>query len=206
MAVKWHRILLAVLLRLPKKLNHFFLMKKSKKAKKQEEEVLNQNEEANVEQQEAESQETEEVNWAEKASELNDKYLRLYSEFDNYRKRTIKERAELIKSAAKDMLEDLLPVVDDFDRTMDAMEQTEDVKAFTDGVKLVRQKFMGILEKQGLDHFESKGEEFDAELHEAITKIPAPEDGLKGKVVDVIEKGYKLNDKVLRYAKVVVGE
>ncbi|MBO6516906.1 MAG: nucleotide exchange factor GrpE [Bacteroidia bacterium] len=179
-------------------------MKKSKKAEKKQEEVLEQEE---VKQEAAESNEqTEEVNWAEKASELNDKYLRLYSEFDNYRRRTTKERAELIRSAGKDLLEDLLPVVDDFDRTMEAMEQTEDVKAFTDGVRLVRQKFMGILQKQGMEHFEAKGEDFDSELHEAITKIPAPSDDMKGKVVDVIEKGYKLNDKVLRYAKVVVGE
>ena len=100
----------------------------------------------------------------------------------------------------------LLPVVDDFDRTMDAMDKTEDVKAFTEGVKLVQQKFLNVLQKQGMAHFETKGEAFDPELHEAITKIPAPSDDLKGKVVDVIEKGYMLNEKVLRYAKVVVGE
>ncbi len=178
-------------------------MKKNKKAQKKQEEVLEQ-EEATVDT--TETQEKPEVSWAEKASELNDKYLRLYSEFDNYRKRTIKERADLIKSAGKEMLEDLLPVVDDFERTMDAMDQTEDVKAFTEGVKLVRQKFIGVLQKKGLKQFETKGEEFDPELHEAITKIPAPSKDLKGKVVDVIEQGYKLNDKVLRYAKVVVGE
>jgi molecular chaperone GrpE len=184
-------------------------MKKSKKATKKKEEVVDQQEETAVNEEttdEASEASAGEVNWAEKASELNDKYLRLYSEFDNYRKRTIKERADLIKSAAKDMLEDLLPVVDDFDRTLESMSQTEDVKAFTEGVKLVQNKFMNILQKQGLNHFESKGEEFDPEVHEAITKIPAPSDDLKGKVVDVIEKGYKLNDKVLRYAKVVVGE
>jgi len=184
-------------------------MKKSKKATKKKEEVVDQQEESVVNEEgtdEAAEVATGEVNWAEKASELNDKYLRLYSEFDNYRKRTIKERADLIKSAARDMLEDLLPVVDDFDRTLESMSQTEDVKAFTEGVKLVQQKFMNTLQKQGLNHFESKGEAFDPEVHEAITKIPAPSDDLKGKVVDVIEKGYKLNDKVLRYAKVVVGE
>jgi molecular chaperone GrpE len=146
------------------------------------------------------------VNWPEKAAELNDKYLRLYSEFDNFRRRTQKERGDLIKSAGKDIISDLLSVVDDFDRTIDAMDKTEDVKAFTEGVKLVQQKFISTLSKQGLTHFETKGQPFDPELHEAITKIPSPSKDLKGKVVDVIEKGYMLNEKVLRYAKVVVGE
>ncbi|MFT5512204.1 MAG: molecular chaperone GrpE [Bacteroidia bacterium] len=175
-------------------------------AKKKKEEKIK--EEAVVDQAEDQSGETpkEGATWEEKASELNDKYLRLYSEFDNFRRRTQKERAELIKSAGKDILSDLLAVVDDFDRTLDAMDKTEDVKGFTEGVKLVQQKFVGVLQKQGLSHFETKGETFDPELHEAITKIPAPSDDLKGKVVDVIEKGYTLNEKVLRYAKVVVGE
>lgn len=181
------------------------MSKKKKEEKKQQEEAANagteqgQNQEVNAE---AKSEPTAE----DKIAELNDKYIRLYSEFDNYRRRTTKERAELIKSAGKDIIQDLLAVVDDFDRTLDAMDKTEDVKAFTEGVKLVQHKFMNVLQKQGLEHFETKGEVFDPELHEAITKIPAPTEDLQGKVVDVIEKGYMLNDKVLRYAKVVVGE
>lgn len=181
------------------------MSKKKKEEKKQQEETVNsaaeqsQNQDANAE---AKAEPTAE----EKIAELNDKYIRLYSEFDNYRRRTTKERAELIKSAGRDIIQDLLAVVDDFDRTLDAMDKTEDVKAFTEGVKLVQHKFINVLQKQGLQHFETKGEVFDPELHEAITKIPAPSKDLQGKVVDVIEKGYMLNEKVLRYAKVVVGE
>lgn len=179
------------------------MAKKKKEEKAKEEAVVDQ-----VEGQadKVSEEQAKPVSWEEKAAELNDKYLRLYSEFDNFRRRTQKERAELIKSAGRDILSDLLAVVDDFDRTMDAMDKTEDVKAFTEGVKLVQQKFLNVLQKQGMQHFETKGEAFDPELHEAITKIPAPSDDLKGKVVDVIEKGYMLNEKVLRYAKVVVGE
>ena len=178
-------------------------MAKKKKEEKAKEEAIADQVENQVEEGQSEPKE---ISWEEKAAELNDKYLRLYSEFDNFRRRTQKERGELIKSAGKDILSDLLAVVDDFDRTMDAMDKTEDVKAFTEGVKLVQSKFLNVLTKQGMTHFETKGETFDPEVHEAITKIPAPSDDLKGKVVDVIEKGYMLNAKVLRYAKVVVGE
>ena len=145
------------------------MAKKKKEEKAKEEPVVDQ-----VESGETATKEEAHLSWEEKAAELNDKYLRLYSEFDNFRRRTQKERADLIKSAGKDILSDLLAVVDDFDRTMDAMDKTEDVKAFTEGVKLVKQKFMNVLEKQGMKHFETKGEAFDPELHEAITKIPAP--------------------------------
>ncbi|MCB9261340.1 MAG: nucleotide exchange factor GrpE [Flavobacteriales bacterium] len=179
-------------------------MKKNKK--KEQEEVMDNQTEDTQSQADETSAEKAEVNWQEKAAELNDKYLRLYSEFDNFRRRTAKERIDLIKSASKEILEDLLPVVDDFDRTIDSLTKTADLNAFGEGVKLVQHKFLGVLQKQGLQHFEATGEAFDAELHEAITKIPAPTEDLKGKVVDVIEKGYMLNDKVLRYAKVVVGE
>ena len=180
--------------------------KKKKEEQVNEEAVVDQVEDQGAEEQTPKEEDKKEPTWEEKAAELNDKYLRLYSEFDNYRRRTQKERAELIKSAGKDILTDLLAVVDDFDRTMEAMDKTEDVKAFTEGVKLVQSKFLNVLEKQGMKHFETKGETFDPEVHEAITKIPAPSEEMKGKVVDVIEKGYMLNDKVLRYAKVVVGE
>jgi molecular chaperone GrpE len=142
----------------------------------------------------------------EKIEELNDKYLRLYSEFDNYRKRTSKERLELFKTAGQDILVDLLPVLDDFERALSNMDKKGDVKTIRKGVDLVYNKFKTTLENKGLKHFKSIETEFDPEIHDAITKIPAPSKKLKGKVVDEIEKGYKLNDKVIRFSKVVVGE
>ena len=142
----------------------------------------------------------------EKIVELNDKYLRLYSEFDNYRKRTSKERIELFKTAGQDILTDLLPVMDDFERALQNMDKKGDVKTIRKGVDLVFNKFKSTLESKGLKPFKSLEQEFDPEIHESITKIPAPTKKLVGKVVDEIEKGYKLNDKVIRYAKVVVGQ
>jgi len=140
--------------------------------------------------------------------DLNDKYLRLFSEFDNFRKRTARERLELLKSASADLLTELLPVADDFDRTLTSFQTADEnnLKDMVAGVKLVQSKFISTLERQGLKFFESMEKDFDPDFHEAITKIPAPSKKLKGKVVDVVEKGYMLNDRVLRYAKVVVGE
>ncbi|MBR4229193.1 MAG: nucleotide exchange factor GrpE [Bacteroidales bacterium] len=132
----------------------------------------------------------------EKLATLNDKYLRLYSEYENYRKRTNIEKADLLLNGSREMMKAILPVVDDFER---ALAATAD-----EGVQLIYNKMMKILEQKGLKAMESKGEVFDENLHEAITRIPAPEEDLKGKVIDVVEKGYYLNDKVLRYAKVVV--
>ena len=156
----------------------------------------------------ADEQETsqEEQSPEDKIAELNDKYLRLYSEFDNYRKRTSKERLELFKTAGQDIMVDLIPVLDDFERALQNMDKKGDVKTIRKGVDLVYNKFKNSLESKGLKPFKSVETEFDPEIHDAITKIPAPSKKLKGKVVDEIEKGYKLNDKVIRYAKVVVGE
>ena len=156
----------------------------------------------------ADEQETsqEEQSPEDKIAELNDKYLRLYSEFDNYRKRTSKERLELFKTAGQDIMVDLIPVLDDFERALQNMDKKGDVKTIRKGVDLVFNKFKNSLESKGLKPFKSIETEFDPEIHDAITKIPAPSKKLKGKVVDEIEKGYKLNDKVIRYAKVVVGE
>lgn len=138
--------------------------------------------------------------------EAKDKYLRLYSEFDNFRRRTAKERLELVKTANEDLLVNLLSVADDFDRASKAMKEQEDVKAVKKGVELIHHKFFKVLEQKGLKPMGNlKGEPFDADIHEAITQIPVPEDKLKGKIVDVIENGYYLNDKVIRYAKVVIG-
>lgn len=135
----------------------------------------------------------------------NDKYLRLYAEFDNFRRRTNKERAEERLSAGKDTIVALLPVLDDFERAIKAMDTATDVIPVKEGVALIQNKLKHILGSKGLKEMESKGVAFDADLHEAITNIPAPADDLKGKVVDELEKGYYLNDKVIRFAKVVVG-
>tara|TARA_Y100000389_G_C17207560_1_gene386824 strand:- start:120 stop:653 length:534 start_codon:yes stop_codon:yes gene_type:complete len=177
-------------------------MPKGKKAQEEEDvkkDDLNLNEEN-------QSEEPKEISPEDQINELNDKYLRLYSEFDNYRKRTSKERLELFKTAGQDILTDLLPVLDDFDRAMQNMDSSDDTEAIQTGINLIYSKFKSILENKGLKHFKSIETEFDPEVHEAITKIPAPNKKLKGKVVDEIEKGYMLDDKVIRFAKVVVGE
>jgi molecular chaperone GrpE len=140
-----------------------------------------------------------------KINELNDKYLRLYSEFDNYRKRTIKEKADVLKTANEDVLKAILPVIDDFERAIKANENVTDVNAIKEGVHLIYNKLKSTAQHKGLTPFDSKGETFDADIMEAITHIPAPSDDMKGKVIDEIEKGYKLGDKVIRFAKVVVG-
>ncbi|MCO4294175.1 nucleotide exchange factor GrpE [Solitalea sp. MAHUQ-68] len=134
----------------------------------------------------------------------NEKYLRLYAEFDNFRRRTSKERVELIQTAGKDVIKSMLPVMDDFDRALKSFEGRED-DAVLEGIKLIANKFKNTLLQQGVKEMEAIGQPFDAELHEAITNIPAPTDDMKGKIIDVVEKGYFLQDKVIRYAKVVVG-
>ena len=139
-------------------------------------------------------------------NEVNDKYLRLYSEFDNYRKRTIKERLELSKTASEEVIIDLLPVLDDFDRALKSTENIENCDPVKEGMKLIYNKLYGVLEKRGLKPIESIGTPFDTDFHEAITYIPAPSEELKNKVVDEIQKGYKLHDKVIRYTKVVIGQ
>lgn len=136
---------------------------------------------------------------------LNDKYIRLYSEFDNYRKRTNKEKLELIATASSGVLKDLLTVLDDFERAITNNESADDIDAVKEGFKLIHHKFKTILEGKGLKQMEAKGLDFDPELHEAIANIPAPSEDLKGKVVDDVERGYFLNERVIRYAKVVVG-
>ena len=139
-------------------------------------------------------------------NELKDKYLRLLAEFDNFKKRTARERIENAKTAAQDTMSALLPVLDDFDRAKKSADDDASSEVFSEGVSLVYNKLKTTLENKGLEVFESTGELFDPELHEAITEIPAPTDEMKGKVVDTIEQGYKLNDRIIRYAKVVVGK
>jgi molecular chaperone GrpE len=139
-------------------------------------------------------------------SESKDKYLRLFAEFDNAKKRNMKERFELMKNAAQDTLSALLPVLDDFDRAKKSADDENTQEVFSDGVSLVYNKLYTILKNRGLSPMESTGEDFDPELHEAITEIPAPTEEMKGKVIDTIETGYYLNDKIIRHAKVVVGK
>jgi molecular chaperone GrpE len=138
--------------------------------------------------------------------ELNDKFLRLFSDFDNFRKRTAKEKLESTKTAGVGVIKDLLTVVDDFDRAIENNKVAEDIVAVKEGFELIHNKFSSILKAKGLKEVEAKGEVFDVDKHEAITQIPAPSEDLKGKVVDVIEKGYALNDTVIRFPKVIVGQ
>ena len=142
----------------------------------------------------------------EKLAELQDRYLRLSAEYDNFRKRTLKEKIDLQKSGNENLLNALLPVADDFDRAMGIVDEATDIKAVKEGMKLISGKFSGFLAQQGVKEIDALKKEFDTDLHEAITKIPAPSKKLKGKVVDVVQKGYYLNDRVLRFSKVVIGE
>ena len=138
--------------------------------------------------------------------DMNDKYLRLSAEFDNYRKRTLRERMELTKTASESVLIGVLPVIDDFERAMQSIEQGLDFEATKEGILLIYNKFNEFSKQNGITEINAVGQVFDTDLHEALTKIPAPTEDLKGKIVHVIQKGYYLNDKVIRFAKVVVGE
>lgn len=137
---------------------------------------------------------------------FKEKYIRLYSEYENYRKRTAKEKIDLITNASENVIKELLPILDDFERAIDNNKNVEDASVLKEGFDLIYSKMHKGLINQGLKPMEANGKDFDSEIHEAITKIPAPNEKLKGKVVDVIEKGYQINEKVIRYAKVVVGE
>ena len=194
-----------------------------------EEEIL-KNEEAENQQQGAETQ-TEETNSAENAGEeketeiseeekiakeleetkqaledYKDKYLRLSAEFDNYRKRTMKEKAELIKNGGEKAISAILPILDDLERALQNIQKADDVKAMYEGIDLIHQKFLKNLGHEGLEKMNPVGEAFDTDFHEAIALVPAPEEAQKGKVLDCVQTGYKLNDKVIRHAKVVVAQ
>lgn len=140
-----------------------------------------------------------------KVNELNDKYLRLYSEFDNFRKRTLREKIDLSRTASEEVIKELLPVLDDFDRAISAMHATDKVEAVKEGVQLIHAKMKAVFASKGLQEIKCIGEEFNTDFHEAITSIPAPSEELKNKVVDEIQKGYMLHDKVIRFSKVVTG-
>lgn len=138
--------------------------------------------------------------------EMKDKYLRIFAEFDNYRKRTIKERQDIIKLASRDALSAVLPAVNDFERAIKIAQSDDNEETLPEGIVLVYNKLFKSLEQQGIKQMVTDGQEFDSELHEALTKIPAPTEELKGKIIDTIENGYYLNDKIIRHAKVVVGQ
>ena len=170
-------------------------------------EKLNENEIQNEQSADKNQEEQNETNNSEeKYNELNDKFIRLYSEFDNYKKRSNKEKLDLISSASASLLKDLIPVLDDFERAIQNNEQVEDIQVVKEGFHLIFNKFKNILESKGLKEMESVGLIFDSEVHEAIANIPAPSEDMKGKVVDHVEKGYYLHEKVLRFAKVIVGQ
>lgn len=135
-----------------------------------------------------------------------DKYLRLSAEFDNYRKRTLKEKAELIKNGGEKAISAILPILDDLERALANMQKLDDIQAMYDGIDLIHQKFLKTLSQEGLQKMEPIGEAFDTDFHEAIALVPAPEEAQKGKVLDCVQTGYKLNDKVIRHAKVVVAQ
>lgn len=174
----------------------------AKEEKVAQEEVQNEKQEEKVEETKTEKKE---VSVEEKLSQAEDKFLRLYSEFENFRKRTQKEKADLITGAAADVYKVLLPILDDFDRAKDNIDKAEDIASLKEGLDLIFDKLSKSLKSNGLELMDVKEKDFNADEHEAITNIPAPTEELKGKVVDVVEKGYTLNGKIIRFPKVVVG-
>ena len=170
-----------------------------------EKEQLSEDVESEVAEEDSKEEEPKKVE--DELADMKDKYLRLYSEFENFRRRTAKERLDLIQTSTEDLMRSLLPVLDDYDRASDQMEKAEDVESVKEGVALIHTKFRQILESKGLKEMDSSvGNEFDAEMHEAITQAPAPSDDLKGKIIDEIEKGYQLKEKIIRFPKVVIGQ
>ena len=181
------------------------------------EEKIENNEEINKEEEVVENQEesntdtdsNSELSEIEKKEielkEANDKFLRLYSEFDNFRRRTAKEKLEITKTAGEEIIKELLPILDDFERAIDNNSKSEDIDSIKEGFNLIHNKMTNMLNAKGLVKMDAKEEIFDVDKHEALTQIPAPSEDLKGKVVDIIEPGYSLHEKVIRFAKVVVG-
>ena len=178
----------------------------AQQTKKQQEKAKTKKAEETIKKEEVKAEKKIKKTEKEKLAELNDKYLRLAAEYDNYRRRTLKERMELTKTAGEDILVNILPVMDDFERALGSIDQAKEISAVKEGVQLIYTKFKEFLKQRGVKEIEAKEKEFDTDLHEAITKIPASDKKLKGKVVDVVEKGYYLNEKVIRFSKVVIGE
>lgn len=197
-------------------------MKKKKKRymseqeSKKNEELVNENIEETLEtaaSEETQCETPEEITPEDRIQELEAKlekekneYLFLLAEFDNFRKRTINEKAEIIKNGAENAMRNILPVIDDFDRALQATATSDDVEALREGVNLIYNKFIKYLESNGVKEMTTTGEDFNADIHEAVTTFPAPSEDMKGKIIDTVQKGYSINDKVLRHAKVVVGQ
>jgi molecular chaperone GrpE len=141
-----------------------------------------------------------------KLADLQDRYMRLSAEFDNYRKRTLKEKSDLIQSAGSDFLLKILPVMDNFERALKILDEASDMDAVKEGIHLIYNNFKDFLNQQGLREIEALNKDFDLDVHEAVGKTPASDENMKGKIVDVVQKGYSLKDKVIRYSKVIIGE
>lgn len=200
--------------------NHYIIMKTSKGAQYSEQEHVNEDRSFAEGNNPADNEEGSCVNltdgeagegpapekMTDEAAEWRDRYIRLQAEFDNYRKRTLKEKMDLVSSAGEDVIKALLPVLDDFDRALEAMECASDVVSVREGVVLISHKLRDTLRNKGVSEIESIGRKLDVDFHEAVAKIPAPNKNGKGMVVDCVQKGYTLKDKVIRHAKVVVGE
>ncbi|MFI3315323.1 MAG: nucleotide exchange factor GrpE [Rikenellaceae bacterium] len=165
----------------------------------------NTEETANLTEEEQETVDTETLLAAE-VKNWQDKYMRLSAEFDNYRKRTLKEKMELMGSASEGVIQSILPILDDFDRASEAMSKSDDIESLRSGIELINKRFSDIMQKQGVTEIAALGEELNTDFHDAIAKFPVDDEQKKGKVIDVVEKGYMLKDKVVRFAKVVVGE
>merc|ERR1712224_1100656 len=184
------------------------LMKKNKMNSKKTEDSVIDKEKMDIEnsQDEKSDPSIEETAKTEEQEDFKEKFIRLYSEYENYRKRTAKEKIDILSNASEKVITDLLPILDDFERAISNNDKIDDIEAVKEGFGLIHNKFYKTLTSKGLKPMDSKKKDFDLDLHEAITKIPAPKKSLKGKVVDVVEKGYLINEKVIRFAKVVVGE
>jgi molecular chaperone GrpE len=166
-----------------------------------------QNNEENQQSQENEkTQETENETLLKSYNELNDRYLRIIAEYDNFRKRTLKEKMELVKSGGSDVLKGLLPVIDNFERALKSLNETTEIEAVKEGINLIYITFTDFMKMKGIQEIEALNLPLDTDLHEAIAQVPATNEETKGKIIDVVEKGYKLNDKILRFAKVVVAQ
>jgi molecular chaperone GrpE len=178
----------------------------NKDDKKEAEAVLEPDEISVTVETDEQNEEQEPVSPQKELQEAQDKYLRLAADFDNYRKRTLREKMELIQNAGESLLKDILPVVDDFERGLEAASKAENMDAVITGMNLIYSKMKDFLTNHGVKEIDALNEPFDTDWHEAVTNIPAPTDDMKGKIIDVIQKGYTMNDKIIRYSKVVVGE
>ena len=180
--------------------------KQQQKTEENKEKVAEKQEVKKEDNTQAEQQQAQEDDCEKKLAESQEKYIRLAAEYDNYRKRTMKEKMDLIKSGGEDVLVNILPVIDNFERALKAIDESNDVEAVKEGIHLIYKDFIEYLKQRGVTEIETVGQKFDTDLHEAVAQMPAQSEEQKGNVIDVVQKGYKLNDKVIRFAKVVVAQ